>query len=335
LQLNTILNCMPIVPSPYKAKGIFKNGHFATIYSAKLRPIPSLIQTRERLELSDGDFVDIDWSYNIAKNEATKKVAVLLHGLEGNAQRVYMKGQANVLIKNGWDVAGMNHRGCSGEENRLYLSYNSGRTEDLAELINHLLTHKNYEEITLIGFSLGGNVLLKYLGEQKEVPKQIKAGVAISTPLYLRGALEQLVKTENVVYSQTFINDLKKKYKRKMNQFPNAMNADELKKIQNLLDFDNLYTAKAHGFEDAYDYYEKSSSLQYLPNIKIPVLILNAENDSFLSPECYPYDIAENHKNIHLEVPKSGGHVGFHVSNNVYYSERRTLDFIEKISRDE
>ncbi|WP_432412134.1 YheT family hydrolase [Rasiella sp. SM2506] len=318
---------MPIISSTFKAKGLFKSGHFSTIYSAKLRPIPKVIQERKRLELSDGDFIDIDWSFSEKKDT---KVAILLHGLEGDAQRVYIKGQAKMLVENGWDVAAMNHRGCSGEENRLYLSYNSGRTEDLEELIDHVIQYHKYDTICLIGFSLGGNVILKYLGERNHVPQQIKNGVAISTPLYLRGALEQLVKPENMVYSKTFINDLRKKYKRKMNQFPDAMNSEELKKIQNLLDFDTLYTAKAHGFQDAYDYYEKSSSLQYLPNIKIPVLILNAANDSFLSPECYPFDIAKHHKNIYLESPKHGGHVGFHVTNKVYYSEKRTLQFINK-----
>ena len=316
---------MPIINSTYKAKGLFKSGHFSTIYSAKLRPMPKILQERKRLELSDGDFVDIDWSFSEKKD---KKVAILLHGLEGDAQRVYIKGQAKMLVENGWDVAAMNHRGCSGEENRLYLSYNSGRTEDLEELINHIVQSHKYDTISLIGFSLGGNVLLKYLGERKEVPTQIKSGVAISTPLYLRGALEQLIKLENLVYSKTFINDLRKKYKRKMTQFPDAMNAEELKKIQNLLDFDNLYTAKAHGFQDAYDYYAKSSSLQYLPEIKIPVLILNAANDSFLSPECYPFDIAKDHKNIYLESPEHGGHVGFHATNKLYYSEKRALQFI-------
>jgi len=319
---------MPIITSSYNAKGLFKSGHFSTIYSAKLRPVPKVAQVRKRLELSDGDFVDVDWSFSENKE---KKVAILLHGLEGNAQRVYIKGQAKMLVQNGWDVAAMNHRGCSGEENRLYLSYNSGRTEDLEELINDILEQYDYTTVSLIGFSLGGNVLLKYLGERERVPTQLKNAVAISTPLHLRGALEQLIKPENTVYSKTFINDLRKKYKRKMTQFPNAMNAEELKKIQNLLDFDNLYTAKAHGFQDAYDYYEKSSSLQYLSNIKIPVLILNAANDSFLSPECYPFDIAKQNENIYLECPEHGGHVGFHITNKIYYSEKRTLQFIHTI----
>lgn len=318
---------MPIITSAFKAKGLFKNGHFSTIYSAKLRPTPKVVQHRERFELSDGDFVDVDWSFPEKK---TTKVAILLHGLEGNAQRVYIQGQAKILVDNGWNVAAMNHRGCSGEENRKYLSYNSGRTEDLQEFIQHILENELYTNISLIGFSLGGNVLLKYLGERTHVPKEITSGVAISAPLYLKGALEQLIKFENFVYSKTFITDLRNKYKRKMEHFPEAMNSEELKKIKTLLDFDNLYTAKAHGFKDAYDYYEKSSSLQYLPSIKIPVLILNAKNDSFLSPECYPVALANNSENIYLETPKHGGHVGFHNTNKLYYSEKRTLEFINK-----
>ena len=316
---------MPLISSPYRARGVFKNGHFSTIYSAKLRPIPKVAQERERLELSDGDFIDIDWSFADKKKG---KVALLLHGLEGNAQRVYMQGQASILNENGWDVAAMNHRGCSGEENRLYLSYNSGRTEDLSELIHHILTNKTYDEIALIGFSLGGNLVIKYLGERHSVPSQISKGVVISAPLHLRGSLERLIQFENFVYNRTFITDLKKKYKRKMAHFPEKMSRDEYKKVRTLLDFDNLYTAPAHGFRDAYDYYEKSSSLQFLPQISNKVLILNAQNDSFLSPKCYPSEFASKSKNVYLESPKHGGHVGFHDTNAVYYSEQRTLDFL-------
>lgn len=319
---------MPILHSTYQAKGPFKNGHFSTIYSAKLRPIPLLKQTRKRLELADGDFVDVDWSYQVSEAKPSTKLVILLHGLEGNAQRSYIKGQGAILIKNGYDIAAMNHRGCSGEDNRLYLSYNSGRTDDLAEFIDHIISNYNYDTISIVGYSLGGNVLLKYLGERDTLPQQVKGGVAISTPLYLRGALEQLIKWENFVYSKTFINDLRRKYKRKMYNFPEAMNAAELKKIGSLLDFDNLYTAKAHGFKDAFDYYEKSSSINVLENITVPVLILNAENDSFLCPESYPFELVKKLEHVFLEVPRHGGHVGFHSTNKVYYSEQRVVAFL-------
>ena len=316
---------MPIVTSSYKAKGLFKNGHFSTIYSAKLRPIPKLLQERERLQLPDGDFVDLDWSHATTQ---TQKVAVLLHGLEGNAQRVYMKGQGKTLAANGWDVVAMNHRGCSGEENLLYPSYNSGRTEDLQSLIHFLLNKDQYSAITLIGFSLGGNLVLKYLGEAQNLPKELKKGIAISSPLHLEGSLRSLQKRENYLYHSVFLNDLRRKYKRKMKRFPEQMNPETLKKIKSLLAFDHEYTAPAHGFADAFDYYTKSSSLQFLPHITVPVLILNAKNDSFLSPKCYPYDFASTSKEVYLETPVHGGHVGFHVTNKLYYSEQRALAFL-------
>ena len=322
---------MPIVSSSYHAKGLFKNGHFATIYSAKLRPVPKIEQHRKRLELSDGDFVDIDWSYHISAAQPSTKVAILLHGLEGNAQRVYITGQGKMLLKNGWDVAALNYRGCSGEENRLYISYNSGRTEDLAELIDHIVSQYTYDSIALVGFSLGGNLVLKYLGERSYISEKIKVGAAVSTPIHLQSSLERLVRKENFPYNMTFVNDLRNKYRRKMKLFPDKMNSEQLKNVKTLFDFDQMYTAPAHGFKDAYDYYKKSSSLQFIPSIQTPVLILNAVNDSFLSPECYPEDISKNHENVFLEMPKTGGHVGFHVNNKVYYSERRVVEFLESI----
>jgi predicted alpha/beta-fold hydrolase len=323
---------MPIISSGYQAKGLFKSGHFSTIYSAKLRPTPSLDQVRKRLELTDGDFVDVDWSYHISELKNARKVAILLHGLEGDAQRGYMKGHAKQLTEGGWDVAAMNHRGCSGEENRLYLSYNSGRTQDLSELIDHIIAKENYKEITLIGFSLGGNLLLKYLGEKRIISHKIVAGIAISAPVELQSSLDVLMRKENRPYSLVFLKDLRNKYKRKMKLFPEMMSQEKLNQVKTLLDFDNIYTAPAHGFENAADYYEKSSALPFLPNIKIPVLLLSAANDSFLAPPCYPFDVAQNHKNIYLEVPNTGGHVGFHVSNSEYYSERRVVEFLNTIT---
>ena len=316
---------MPLVKSQHSPRFLFKNGHFSTIYSAKLRPIPKLLQKRERVSLADGDFIDVDWSFSEIK---TRKVAILLHGLEGNAQRVYIIGQAKQLVLNGWDVAAMNHRGCSGEDNLLYESYNSGRTYDLESLIEFILKKGKYDEISLIGFSLGGNLVLKYLGEQENIPKEIKKGIAISAPLNLKGSLQALNKPENLLYNNVFVRDLRKKYKRKMPRFPNKMNLETYKNIKSLIDFDNLYTAPAHGFIDAFDYYEKSSSIQFIENIKIPVLILSAKNDSFLSEKCYPIALASQLKNVYLEIPKYGGHVGFHLTNKEQYSELRAVDFL-------
>ncbi len=318
---------MPHIKSDYNPPWVFKNGHFSTIYSAKLRPTITLAQERERITLPDNDFLDLDWSYS--KN-SKKRVAILLHGLEGNAQRTYIKAAGLHLVNDNWDVAAVNFRGCSGENNLSYQSYHSGKTDDLETVIQHILEKDIYQEIALVGFSLGANLLLKYLGERTSLPKEIKKGVAISVPTSLRGSLESLNNTENWIYSASFLISLRKKYKIKMPFFSDKMNTTDLKNIKSLKDFDDIYTSKAHGFKDAYDYYQKNSSNQFISNIKIPVLILNAKNDSFLDQDCYPYAIAETSKNIFLETPLFGGHVGFHQTNNQYYSEKRTFQFLNE-----
>ncbi len=311
---------MPIISSNFKPPLFFRNAHFSTIYSAKLRPSPKLLQQRERIHLPDGDFLDLDWSHS-EKN--LRKVAIVLHGLEGNAQRTYIKGTGKILTQNGWNVAAVNFRGCSGEANNAYQSYNAGKTDDLETVIDYILKKDTYNEIALMGFSLGGNLILKYLGERTSFPIEIKKAVAISTPLSLKGSLESLNEFYNWVYRNSFLKNLRKKYRTKMKDFPEKMTPSDYKKITSLLEFDNIYTAPAHGFKDAYDYYEKNSSLQFLPNIKIPVYLLNAENDTFLSSKCYPVELASKLKNLHLEIPKYGGHVGFHQTNKLYYSEKR------------
>jgi len=318
---------MPLIKSNYNPPWIFKNGHFSTIYSAKFRPSIYLPQERERITLPDNDFIDVDWSYS---KSSKNRLAILLHGLEGNAQRPYIKSAGLQLVNADWDVAAVNYRGCSGENNLLYQSYHSGKTDDLETIINHILEKDVYQEIVLIGFSLGANLLLKYLGERENPPKQIKKGIAISVPSSLRGSLESLNKTQNWLYSVAFLISLRKKYKLKMSLFQEDMNSSDLDKIKTLKDFDDIYTSKAHGFKDAYDYYQKNSSNQFIPNIKIPILILNAKNDSFLNQDCYPYAIAENSKNIYLETPLYGGHVGFHQTNKEYYSEKRTIQFLKE-----
>ncbi len=319
---------MPIIRPSYNPPLVFQNGHFSTIYSSKLRISPSVNQVRERLTLVDGDFMDLDWSYS---KEKSRKLIVLLHGLEGNAQRTYILGAASHSNNRGWDTVAVNFRGCSGEPNRLFKSYTAGSTDDLEEVIFHILKKDKYDKVVLNGFSLGGNLMLKYLGEDKTIPKEIIKGVAVSTPLSLERSLLELNKRNNFVYSTYFLLGLKKSYKQKAKLFPEQASQESLKKIKSLLDFDNIYTSKAHGFKDAYEYYEKNSSLPFLPKIKIPVMLLQAQNDSFLSPLCYPVELAKNQNNIFLEMPKYGGHVGFYNPNNVYYNEQRTIEFVENI----
>tara|TARA_R110002049_G_C9178388_1_gene563388 strand:+ start:18803 stop:19759 length:957 start_codon:yes stop_codon:yes gene_type:complete len=318
---------MPILEPTYKPRFYFKNGFISTVYSGLVRRVP-LKQERKRITLPDGDFLDLDWSYS---EEKTNKLIILLHGLEGNGQRPYMKGTAKLFNNNKIDAVSVNFRGCSGEDNLKYRSYHSGATEDLAAVIEHAISEKNYSEIYLKGISLGANIILKYLGERDDVPNEVKAAVAVSVPCYLAGSAKELHTFKNKLYHDRFLKHLVNRLKTKQERFQDVLSEEELNSIKILADFDNVYTSKVHGFKDAQDYYEKSSCLQFLPNIKIPSLIINALNDSFLSPECYPVKEAKNNPNLFLEMPKYGGHSGFVDRKNVYYNERRALEFIASL----
>jgi hypothetical protein len=318
---------MPVIESTYKPMFFFKKGFVSTVYSGLVRRI-TLKQVRERITLKDGDFLDLDWSYSIEKS---KKLIILLHGLEGHAQRPYVTGAAQLFNKNGIDAVCVNFRGCSGEDNLKYGSYHSGSTDDLEAVINHAISEKNYSEIYLKGISLGGNIILKYLGERDSIHFEIKAAIAVSVPCYLYGSAKELHTFKNILFHDRFKKHLVNRLKIKQKNFTKDLSVEEIDSIKTLFDFDNVYTSKAHGFKDALDYYEKCSCLQFLPNIKTPTLVINALNDSFLSPECYPVKEAKNNLNLYLEMPLYGGHVGFIDRKNVYYNEKRALDFVQTI----
>ena len=318
---------MPILQSQYKPSFLFRNAHFSTIYPNVLRKVNGVEQTRERISLDDGDFIDLDWSYATSRSE---KLTIIIHGLEGNGQRQYILGLAKQLNKNGWDAVAVNLRSCSGENNLLYKSYYAGATEDLDEIITHIVSRYEYKTICLSGFSLGGNIILKFLGENHSNSMYIKKAVTVSVPCDLHNSLKQLNKSNNFIYRKRFIKHLKEKLNKRQRLFPDRLSVSEIKACRSLMDIDDLYTSKAHGFKTAIDYYTKCSSKQFLKKIKIPTLVINAKNDSFLGDKCYPVREAEENSNLYLEIPDYGGHVGFYEKGEVYYNERRTIDFFEE-----
>lgn len=319
---------MPIIASDYNPPFLFKNGHFSTIYSGLIRTVPGVRQERERIVLPDKDFLDLDWSY---AQQPSHKVLILLHGLEGSAQRPYITGSAKLANAQGYDVCAVNYRGCSGVINTLYRSYHSGATEDLDAVVQHLLKNNTYDEIFIKGFSLGGNLALKYIGEGRDLPKQIRGVVAVSAPCDLHSSLKQLLLPKNYLYSLRFKEHLIAKLRLKQKVFPSKITDADIANIKTLKDFDDIYTSRAHGFKDALDYYKTCSSLPFLPGIDIATLIINAKNDSFLGPECYPHKEAEENNSIFLEIPESGGHVGFYGSQNTTYTEKRALKFFAEL----
>lgn len=229
------------------------------------------------------------------------------------------------------DACAVNFRTCSGEMNKLYRSYHSGATEDLHAVVQHLLKLNKYTHIYIKGFSLGGNMALKYIGENNDLPVEIKGVVAVSAPCSLHNSLVQLLHPQNFMYARRFKDHLKGKMREKQKLFPLKISDEDITNVKTLKDFDDIYTSKAHGFKDAMDYYKQCSSLQFLPNIKIPTLIINAKNDSFLGDECYPLKEADVNNLLFLEVPKSGGHVGFYGKQNITYTEKRVIKFFNEV----
>lgn len=319
---------MPVIESTYKPSIFFRKSFISTVYSGMFRKV-ELKQERERLTLRDGDFLDLDWSF---ANTKSNKLIILLHGLEGNGQRPYMTGPAKLFNDNNVDAVCINFRGCSGEDNLKFRSYHSGATEDLEDVIDYILKTKQYTDIYFHAISLGANVVCKYLGERDNVPSQIKAAVVVSVPCDLNGSCIALHTLKNKLYAMRFLKHLKGKLASKVEKYPNEISLDDFKNIKSLKDFDEVYTSKAHGFKNGLDYYTQSSCRQFLPRIKVPTLMINALNDSFLSPECYPVKEAKNNTNLYLEMPNYGGHVGFVDKKNVYYNEKRALEFITKIT---
>ncbi|TNF67777.1 MAG: alpha/beta fold hydrolase [Bacteroidetes bacterium] len=318
---------MPLLSSTYRPEVFFRNGHLATIYSALLRKVEAPEQIRERITLPDGDFIDLDWS---RADGPTDKVLILLHGLEGNAQRPYMVGSARLFNTSGYDVCAVNLRGCSGEPNLLFRSYHSGATEDLEAVIQHIEKAHAYSRIYLKGFSLGGNLILKFLGERPHYSNRIAGAAAISVPCDLYDSLLELNKPKNWLYARRFLTTLREKVLEKQKRFPGRITLEEAGKIRSLRDFDDYYTSRAHGFADAIDYYTRCSSLQFLEGIRVPTLLLNARNDSFLGPHCYPGEVCKNHPRLFFESPDYGGHVGFVGEGTYYYSEQRSLEFLRE-----
>lgn len=304
----------------YKAPFLLFNRHLETIFPSLLRKVKLQPAVKERISTRDNDFLDIDWY-----QRASSRCLIVSHGLEGNSQRSYVKGMARAFFNQGIDVAAWNFRGCSGEVNRQLRFYHSGATDDLGTIVDHVA--KSYQEIFLVGFSLGGNLTLKYLGENPN--PAIKKAAVFSVPLDLYSSCLEISKPGNWIYSRRFLKALKRKVNEKA-----ALRSDlattDLDDIKTLIQFDDTFTGPIHGFKDAIDYYTKCSSIHFVNNIRIPTLVVNAKNDPFLSQDCFPSERFKDHESVSFEFPEKGGHVGFSSfgEKGLYWSEKRALAFI-------
>ena len=294
----------------YRAPLWLPDGHTQSIYPALFRKIPLTHSHSERMELPDGDFLDVDWHM---RSEALheKPLLIVSHGLEGSSRRHYVTGLIRAMPE--VNALAWNYRSCSGDPNRNLRFYHSGATDDLDFVIQQAVA-RGVKDIYLAGFSLGGNLSLKWLGENaKKASQFVRKAVAFSVPLHLSSSSQQLTRRENRLYTHRFLQTLLEKVTEKSARYPMDITPSMLTSIRSLYDFDNVITGPLHGFKDAEDYYERNSSLYFLANIQVPTLIVNAKNDPFLSQECLPEQIDSDF--VQIELPDSGGHCGFYPRN--------------------
>lgn len=319
-----------VLRSTYVPPFLFSNGHIQSIYPTLFRNVKPVAYRRERIDTPDGDFLDIDWL-----KAGSRRLAILSHGLEGNTDRAYMHGMARAVNHCGWDVLAWNFRGCSGEANRQLRFYHSGATEDLDTVVQHAVRTGNFDTIIMIGFSMGGNLTLKYIGERgNALSTLIQGAVAFSVPCDLKSSAMEMAKKTNRIYMQRFLRLLHEKVQAKMRLYPGKIDDHHFDEIRDFKGFDDRYTAPLHGFKNAEDYWSKASCKSFLSGITIPTLLVNAKNDPFLGEACFPYETAAVNPKFFLEVPESGGHVGFIRFNRegLYWSEKRAIKFIESLN---
>lgn len=321
---------MPLLPSTFTPPFPLRSPHAQTIIPSLFRRthVP-YVETRS-LETNDGDVL----LYRVYAR-GNSRLALISHGLEGSFDSSYVKGMVIALLNSGWDVLTWNMRGCGDTPNRLVTWYHSGKSDDLRSIVT-IATTMSYQEIGLIGFSIGGNITLKYLGEVgSSAPSTISCAVAISVPIDLKGSALVLAKKRNAIYMQYLLRPLRRRMRQKKGMFPEHFDIQGLSTIRSFYEFDKRFTAPFHGFSSVEEYWDRCGAIRYLDAIKIPTLMLSALDDPFLSPSCFPHDIAHKHPHLFLETPPKGGHVGFidSLSLGLSWAEARTAQFLHKHAR--
>ena len=281
--------------------------HYQTIVPNVFRRV-AVDYRRERITLDDGDFLDLDWK----DHPESRRLVILSHGLEGDSRRVYVASAANHFFARGWHVLAWNCRSCSGEMNRTPKLYSHGQSEDLAAVVDHAVATGRYDRITLIGYSMGGNLTLKYLGTVgADRPAQVTHGVAFSAPCFIQHSADSLERRDNWIYKRKFFRSLAAKVTAKELQFPGRLDLRKLAAVRVWRDFDRWFSAPLSGYDDLDAYYHYLSSGHFVGGTTAPVLIVNALNDPIIPPACTPVELGRTHPLITVETPVFGGHVGF------------------------
>ena len=290
----------------YRAPGWLPGGHLQTIFPLARSPrVPDY--SRVRWETPDGDFIHADW---LPRQDGAPLV-VLFHGLEGCSRSHYARAIMQALVHEGWNGVVPHFRGCSGKPNRLLRAYHSGDSAEIGWILSRIASRYTQGPIYAAGVSLGGNALLKWLGEQgKEARGVIAGAAAICAPLDLNVSGRALGQGFNRLYTERFLRTLKAKALDKIEIHKAALDVARIRKARTLFEFDDAFTAPVHGFDGVDDYWTRASARPVLRHIRVPTLLLNARNDPFVPPEALP-DASEVSRHVRIERPRGGGHVGF------------------------
>jgi predicted alpha/beta-fold hydrolase len=319
-----------ITSSTFRPAWWLPGPHLQTLYPSLFRTRSAPRLARQRLELPDGDFVDLDWTPRTGG-----MVVLVLHGLEGNLESHYTGAILRVLAQQGYNAGLLYFRNCSGEPNRLPRSYHSGDTGDLDFAIRHIRQTFPDRDIAVVGYSLGGNVLLKWLGEQADAAPA-RTAIAISVPFDLNSAALKLETGLSRIYQRHLLKKLSAAVLRKAPLHPPPFPLERLQELQTFRQFDNAITAPLNGFRDVDDYYDHSSCRQYLHDIRTPTLIIQARDDPFLPPAALPSE-DDLDPAVTLELARHGGHVGFITGSNPlqprYWLEQRILQHLSEFGR--
>lgn len=318
---------MPYIDqSTYQTDFFFQNGHISTIYSGIINKLEAPDYERERLQLLDGDFLLLD-----KKILPGDRAVLICHGLEGDSRKNYNNACANFFIEKGYSVFAWNNRSCGGEMNLLPQLYHHASIDDLSFVIEHLISLK-YREIYLVGFSLGGDQILNYLGK-RAAPPQVKAAVAVSAPFQLKSSSDKLQEGLSKIYLSRFIRKVRTKIASKVLQFPEVVPADAAKLIKNFDDVVNNFIIPVHGgYSSIDDYYLKASPGNSVDGIQLPVLVINSWDDPILGKNDHPVEMAKAHDYLFLETPDHGGHCAFPLKVSKHpYSVMRAFEFFQEI----
>jgi predicted alpha/beta-fold hydrolase len=292
----------PFSPSPW-----LPGAHAQTVYASLLAPRPAVAWRRARWSTPDGDFVDVDF----AGPAGCSPLLVVFHGLEGNSGSHYARHLAARALASGWSAAVPHFRGCSGEPNLLPRAYHSGDTAELDWMLERLLACANGQPVHAVGVSLGGNVLLRWLGERgRAACATLGSAAAVCAPLDLNAAGSALERGFMKLYAWNFLRTLRTKALEKSARFPGRFDANRIRAARSLREFDDAYTAPAHGYLDVDDYWTRASSRPILADIQVPTLLLNALDDPFLPSSALPA-ARDLPSWFDVDRPDHGGHVGF------------------------